>query len=366
MSKFYYAIILIFVLVPTKKYFVNSFNNDLTLNKYGLVSTWRVFFATAPLVIISGFRVTFIDTTAYRLMYRASRENMEYVLSQTDKGFFIYMYILNFISNNSQFLMFVSTVLVTYFIVDTILKFSSDPKMSLFLYVATGSYAISMNGLRQFMAISLLFYTLRYIKREEKVKTVLCAIIATSFHFSAILFVLSYRILKMKAFTRRNLFVVATVFFAIYISTSYSPLLMTLLGGTHYDVYITDFLSGKSGAGFIRVIVEAVPVLLACYCYFKSKKIQFNNKLLSFYINCSMINLIAYIVSLQAWIFARIGLYFQIYNILMIPLLLDSFFNVKERVFLKYIVYLLYTVYFVYQMKYAYSIELFELNFKLF
>lgn len=367
MDKFY--LILGIIIIFTPSYYSNKIDeeNSLTKHRYDVMSQIRIFLVFIALLVVSGFRRDFIDTNTYRLMFNNVGTSFEYALNQTDKGFFLLMALLNYISSNSQIMVFVSSLIILVLVIKTLIRYSSDLKLSIYLFVASGFYAVSMNGIRQYIAVAISFAALPLLIKERKGLLIVTILLASMFHSSAVIFFLVFFFAHVRVFSKRYFIILASVVLFLSSSSVLAPWLFTFLEGSHYTVYLNDVISGSVGAGFIRMIVEAAPVLLAFILYILSDKtIFYTNKLLAISVNLSMLNLLFYILSLQTWIFARVGLYFQTFNLILIPLLINLFFNNKDKLFVKSIIYILYTIYFIYQMKYGYGVVDFLLNFKIF
>lgn len=368
MFLFYMMIFIIIMLSPISTTKIVLPHTKIVSSKHNSPQNiYYLIITILTLIFISGFRVTFIDTDTYRFMYLQTGKSIEYALSQTDVGFFLYMLILNYITSNSQLLIFLSAVIVTLLITRTLYIYSSDIRLSLFLYVTSGIFAFSMNGLRQFIAVSIIFASIQLILVKRKWTFFLVVIIATSFHSSAIIFLPMYFLLQTKVFSYKIVLPLLVVCISLIFADRTIPLLFSFLGDTNYGVYEQTVLAGKDGANIIRVLVEAMPCMLAFFLYLqKNKDIFNNNNLLILLTNMSLYNLMFYLFAMQSWIFARVSIYFSIFNLILIPMLLSEFFDIKNRIFLKYIIYLLYFIYFYYQMKIGYGITTFRLDFNIF
>lgn len=367
MDKFFLILAIIIVFIPSYYSSYKNEENPLIKYRYDAFGQLRIFLVFIVLVVVSGFRKGFIDTTTYRLMFNNVGTSFEYALNQTDKGFYLLMALLNHISSNSQMMVFVSSLIILVFVIKTLQRYSPDLKLSIYLFVAGGYYAVSMNGIRQYIAVSILFATLPLLVKERKGLLIFTILIASMFHSSAIIFFLVFLFGYTRVFSKRYFVSVALVIVFLSSTSALAPWIFNFLEGSHYTVYLNDMLSGSLGAGFLRMAVEAAPVLLAFILYrLCDRTIFYSNKLLRISVNLSSLNLIFYILSLQTWIFARIGLYFQIFNLILIPLLINSFFNNKDKLFVKGVIYTLYTVYFIYQMKYGYGITSWDLILQIF
>lgn len=367
MDKFYYLIIVILVLTPSFDEQITLNNHNITVYRYSFMRKFLIGLVFASQLIVSGFRSGFIDTAAYRIMFNNTGTDIVYALEQTDRGFFLFMALLNHISDNSQIMIFTSALITILLIFITLQKYSPDLKISLYLFLTGGYFAVSMNGVRQFMAVAILFSALPLIINKNYKTLFIIILIATMFHSSAVIFMLVYFFANARIFSLRYFIVSIVVIVSTLTIGTVAPWVFSLLEGSHYTVYLGDVTSGGLGAGLIRVLVEILPPMLAYFFYRVSEDKEFlTNRLLQISINLSLLNALFFILSLQAWIFARIGLYFQIYNLLLIPLLIKTCLNKQEKMLANFIIYIFFAVYFVFQMRVAYEVIEFPLVFDLF
>ena len=122
------------------------------------------------LTLISAVRHGFIDTYAYREMYRESRGNWTYVGSgagwEVEKGWLFTCYLLNYICSSPNFILFLIALLINYAYVNSIQKYSEDIILSLWMFFCL-NWLDTNNGLRQFGAASLVIIALPLLLNQE-------------------------------------------------------------------------------------------------------------------------------------------------------------------------------------------------------
>ncbi len=110
------------------------------------------------LTIVSAVRHGFIDTYAYREMYRLSRDNFDYVGTGAgwgiESGWLFTCYLLNYICSSPNFILLLSALLINYAYINSIENYSEDISFSLWMYFCL-SWLDTNNGLRQFAAAAL-------------------------------------------------------------------------------------------------------------------------------------------------------------------------------------------------------------------
>ena len=130
---------------------------------------------------------------------------------------------------------------------------------------------------------------------------------------------------------------------------SFVGVIDTVLEDTQY-AGMGQTLEGGTGSNVIRLFVSAVPVVIS---FIGQEKIQLkNDKRLDLFVNLSVMAMVIMLVSTFTFgIFAgRLATYFSIFNLLLLPWLVENVFDVKANRALLFGTIVLYGVYFYYQM----------------
>lgn len=148
------------------------------------------------LMTVSAFRDAFLypDISNYYDYFRDQYE-------KPDENFGVGYKILNIISRrffpNFQFLLVVISIFVIESYARVIKRYSPYIFFSLLLYILINYYP-SFFLLRQYLAIAVFLISIKYIIRREPIKFGICALIAFSFHATAILIIPLYFFYGMK------------------------------------------------------------------------------------------------------------------------------------------------------------------------
>ena len=114
--------------------------------------------------------------------------------------FFSYFYTKY--SNDPQLLIFTTALITNVLIVITLYKYSRMIELSLFVFIASGMYTVSMNGIRQSLAAAIIFAATKYILDGNFKKFLLVILLASTIHQTALIFIPIYFIVRRKAWTR--------------------------------------------------------------------------------------------------------------------------------------------------------------------
>ena len=238
---------------------------------------------------------------------------------------------------------YICSFLIYFPVIYVLYKKSADFTMSALLYIFTFTYFSGFNGVRQCIALSLLFLAY-YCGLKEKKYWLYAVLVLVSFGFhSTALIAVPFHLLSLKSINS-NLFKITVVSLLI----SYVFL---------WDIwsYIIEFLEfiGQSklasdynnltedGSGIIRFLVNVMPPILGLIF---RKKIKKHYPDVDPEIMLLCIGAILSLFSLKNWIFSRISAYLKITVILFLPKL-ECIFDKKSRMLGKIIILALYFAY---------------------
>ena len=154
-----------------------------------------IWISTCILVIVSGFRYqvgTDYNTYVNIIQSLPSGQSVH-----TEPGFNILIHIINYIGGSYQLVFLIFAFLTVLFFVNFIINNSKFPMLSIFIFFTLPVfYLASLNQIRQFLAVSLFAFSLKFIFYNKYIKYFISIIIASTIHTSAILMLPLYFILK--------------------------------------------------------------------------------------------------------------------------------------------------------------------------
>lgn len=250
-----------------------------------------------------------------------------------DSGLEIAFLLLNkligLFTSNIQWI-FLTTSFITLFVIfKTIYKHSSLVWLSVYLFSVSG-YLASFNILRQYIAISIIFYSYKYIKDNSLLKFITLVVIASLFHNSALLFLPLYFILKINLNIKKiSFFTFSGIFITLFFNQIIS-LVQTFLYG---EYTATSF--GMTAGNINNVIIALIYFCLALF--FKKPLLERSNanRIL---INWSFVNFILSLMSMKIWLITRLMDYSSIYLILLVPEIIVSVRDKTSRTLLTMII----------------------------
>ena len=113
---------------------------------------------------------------------------------------------------SSQWIFIITAFLFCTIVIYTIMRDSELPKFSIFLFLGAGFYTFSMNGIRQTLACAITFCAMRYIREKKFVSFLICILIASGFHYTALAMIPIYFLQYVKVDIKKSLFIILCVF----------------------------------------------------------------------------------------------------------------------------------------------------------
>lgn len=287
------------------------------------------FYGISILYLISCFRwmVGFDYPSYYKIFLSGGAEYFEPIPK--------FFYYIACSLNSPVLLFFLFSFFTLTFVLIGIKDFSSNKYESLIIFI-TVFYLESLNIIRQWLAVALMFYAFKYVLKKSLLKYLLCIVIAFFMHSSAIICIPIYFIFNYLPF----ILIVGCSLLFLFFSEQILSFVFSLsfLGLGKYSGYLKSF----ENAGSQKVVYFFyILFILSIFIYLFSGK----NKQLANFIKLSAVGLIfPTVIGSQLGI--RMALYYNCFYIISLPL----FFNKIKLHFIKRNVFLIpfYFYYFLY------------------
>jgi hypothetical protein len=311
-----------------------------------------VFFSV--IIFFCGLRSGIADTGTYISMFQqfpVSISAIDWEDVSKDKGFYLISVLYKqFISTDFHGWLFLIALISGIATMYALRQYSEYFGMSCYLFIASTMFVYLVNGMRQYICVSIMFAATRLIV-ERRFKTYLILILLLStIHASVLIFIPAYFLVNVRPWSPA-MFVVVMASAVIGLRfDQFLPYLGSLLEETQYEGYI-DYLTNQGvGANILRLLIAAIPCLIALI----ARKVieDEGNTLIDICINMLMINLCLYFIASfsSGMVIGRITTYFDIYNLILLPWLLKHAFTKKSSILITLICMLFYVVYFYYQI----------------
>lgn len=311
-------------------FFATKLNQTYTIkiNKVAKIITVKqshifAFLSFLPVFFVSALRYQVgVDYMSYFWIFQAV-ERGEPI--HAESGYrFLNEFLINY-TNDPQSIFIVTSFITLSLIFYGIYKYSPNPGLSIFLLVSMGYLFSSFNILRQYVAIALVFASLKLIKENKFFPFLLIIIAAMTFHKTAIILLPLFYLIRLRL-KQSYLFIITLV------SACFIPLrgvLTNLLTNVFYPQYAgTDLIKPLSMSEFLYYLLVLGALVLLCMAY-KNKFFDDTYNLILF--NCIFYSLILYTCFSFVPEINRIAVYIELFIVILIPRVIKAEQNKKVR-----------------------------------
>lgn len=273
------------------------------------------------LSLVSGLRYGVgTDFFSYRSSYiDAFKSN---ITDDRDFGYLILNRLVHIISDNPQWIFIITSLIVNGLIIYTIKKKSRAFEISVYLYITSYMYFSTFNGIRQWLAAAILFFGIEYMLSRDFKKYIIVVLIASTIHQTTLIMLLFYFVCNGRFKSKRNIILtmIGTGIYIFYIP--FVDLLMKSMEDSKiYNDYNNVLGVAGQGANVLKFFVALVPVIL-CFLFYKDIN-KDKNKKVDILMNLSLVNSLVMLIGTRHWIFARFLMYFELYNLLLYPIIIS-------------------------------------------
>lgn len=322
--------------------------------------------AMVPLVYLAAKRdIYFGDTFNYREGFKAVPSSFSEIGKymsgiKKDRGFFFCTALIRcLIGFRPTVYLGMIAVFQGFLFTKTIRRYSTQLLISFFIFYASTDYLSYMhNGIRQFIAVCIIFGASRFIFEKKYLPALLAVLVASRFHGSALLMIPVIFIVQGEPWNKRTVLLLMLSLVAIIYVNQFTSLLDSMLEETQYTNVVSDWVAwNDDGTNPIRVAVYCVPAALSLIGikYIREE----NDPVINVCTNMSVVSAGLYLISMvTSGIFmGRLPIYVCLYsNCILLPWEIDHIFNRNSARFIKVMMFMCYLAFYYYQIHRAWSI----------
>lgn len=247
-------------------------------------------------------------------------------LMQMDFSMFLF-------ASNFIIMLFLLSVLRTY------LKDAISIAVAMSIYYFEFFFT-SMNVLRQMIAVVIFLYSIKYLLDKQIKKYIIFILLASTFHFSALIAFLFVPIPYFENWGNRNKQLYYYVFFLMFLTIG--PVGLILLENSFALNYTVDFQ--EIGMGFVKDYI--LPLLLVFFVKMKNRKLE--TKDLRALENLFLLVIPVRILGYSSVTIGRLSFYPSIIQVILVPLILSKVKKKKVKYIASVLIVVLYaTFYFI-------------------
>lgn len=349
-SLFFYMICFSISILFSKIYQGYYIKKDFIEPKIYKKFIWFILIIAIP-VLISGFRDNVgTDYNHYLTIYYNINLwpfEIAWKIYGNEPLFFLLNKISYTVFNSEWGIFLISSFIIHFFIIWGIDFFKKDISIpfALFLYFLI-FFNFGLNVMRQTIAISIVFFAIRYIYKRKLIPYIIMIFLASLFHNTAIICLIFY-FLTMK----KNDLISLSKNLIYYLSIILTPIILlfiiNLIDQSSFFGY-SHYIADKDFIFRYGFLLDILPVIIPIFIFKKS--ILNKNKSYESIINLSLLTIPFQYIGYYAPWGSRLVLYAQSLYLILVPLLIYSIKNKENKILLS-LYYFLYFL-FIYIVKY--------------
>lgn len=172
--------------------------------------------------------------------------------SYWEPGYNLINWVIANLGGDFHYFLLIVGAFINFSVLRFIYKYSDSVWLSVIVYIAFGFYFNSLHILRQYMALSIVLYSYDYLLSRNFVKFSLIVVIATFFHTSAALFILTYFVVRQKLSTP-NLLIIFSVFTVIAFVGGQALMQILVFSEKYQQEYLNN--TDTEGSGFSMLVL---------------------------------------------------------------------------------------------------------------
>lgn len=321
------------------------------------VYRYRPWVAVAIFLPIIAFAVlgrVRVDTFLYLSMYHDTPTTFsgawEYLLAQEEKGFAIFNLLTHtvFFDNETLYRLAISLV-HSIPLIFILRKYSPNYLLSIYLFVAGGYHLAWMtNGLRQFMAVTIILAATPWMVERKYFRSVLIVLLAATFHRTALYMLPVLFVAQGRIWDYKTMILIVAVSVVTYMVIRNADLFDDFADTVGYSMGVFRE-GGDDGAHPIRAAVSAVPMILSFLLRWQIR--EEHDPAINFFVNLSVLTVAMNIFAVftSGILTGRMSVYTSVYNLILLPYLLWNIRELRTRRFLHFACVGFYFLYFLFE-----------------
>lgn len=321
---FYVTLFIFFVLLTV----MEEKNIHISFNRYCVINKQRVsIMGMSLLFFLSVFRLKTVggDLGNYEEFFRSWLNKTPTIItfiSHSDPLFHFGLWLIGTLTTNFQIVVCLITTITLSVYYKAILAFSDNISFSLLLFIGMGRIRGLYSGIRQELAVAIMLYSYKYIKEKRIIPFLICWIIASLIHQTAIVTIVAYFIGGQKRIS--NLIIEYAVLILGFLLTTlfFIPWIVSLYKTNNYQNRIV------AGQGEVLLIIEVAILFLLIWQVGTQRKVyQETLIMLRIYGICCLFQGMALGFSLAN----RLSYYFYVTLIILVPNVISKMSNKFNR-----------------------------------
>lgn len=261
----------------------------------------------------------------------------------TNYGFYIFNKLLSYIFPNGYtgyltVVAFITSISIWYFLKNN----SEDYALSQVMLLSLGFILFFFSGIKQTLAMSILFFAYEKLKRKKFLAFILLTISAALFHNTALIFLLALPVFVLKGNKKLLLLAPILIILCYIFRSQITEFIKSILGDEFYSQYGDAYKSQNNLTGFF---IQLVIIIASCVLYYTSSyRDEQYEKVIGIYVIGICFQCMTGIIAE----FFRISMYFSVYGAILFPnALRHSRFERNSKTMVRVLSFLFFAAYFI-------------------
>lgn len=317
-------------------YFLLNILSCLSFIKLAYKRSLFLLTSLAIMVLLATFRGPQVgtDLPMYLDYYNSMGANLGEVLDyRMELGYALLNYIVYWTTGSETIFLFLVALITYSILIFFFYKCSYNPVYSVIIFIGMFIYCMSYNAIRQYLAVAFLCLAYYLIQRNSnKMYILLCLIIATLFHKTAIIMLPVFALERyFNNFKKYIVIMILTIASWMIIVSGGYEVVYTLI--PQYAVYETlAYSKSREITASILLPIVTLAYIFASSIYLFVNKKEFDKKI-SYYNFLMLLYSLLWIASFKIFIFYRFVYYFDIFICIIIPYIVEKKFKQQFAVY---------------------------------
>lgn len=207
-------------------------------------------------------------------------------------------------------------------------RYSEDCFLSILIVMTLGYYSFTLSGLRQTVALSVIFLAYHFLLKKKPVHFILSVLVAFLFHSSALIFLPAYWIAKLKIGKKQLVIIVIALLAAVF----FPGLLRNIISSVAWN----DSLAGYAERdAFLSWSGYVIQLFVLVFCLFFRKSMIYRDdeerEKIDALLNCMVIGLCLQGFSGVVAEMFRVSYYYSIGCLIAVPNVIAANYSGKNR-----------------------------------
>lgn len=334
----YYITLLIAFVTSYGAHYADRLGRSLK-GTYSIITKTLLFLTAFALVFTAGLRYKVgTDYGAYYDGLNIFGSRLKEAVRYIDEPFLpILANLIKFYTNDGAYFIFICSLLTISLLLHHTYHNSDQFVFCTLLFVFTGNWHGSFNGVRQYLAAAIIFAGHRLIFDKKFWKYCFVVFLAFCVHRSSIIMLIPFFIFRNRITFRNVLLLLLGTYI---VSVNYNTIFSLVGFIKDAEMSISDNAYNSTTVSIFRVLVFCSPAIVVAVLYWKKSL----DKEQTFYFNVLLTNAAAMLATSGSTYLARLSIYTNVFTPLALAKLI-RFQNKKTDVIIKLLIVVLYAVF---------------------